>query len=132
MRCRWRRGRRTCRGLGRQRNNSPEDVSCAIPGHRAFLSVARDLVRARELVHDRRRDFQLIQGNLRMSMKQNILAVIETLPDETTIDRAIEELCVLAAVEEGLADIEAGRTIPHEQVVAEMKQRRFKQRLRFE
>ena len=59
-----------------------------------------------------------------MTMKQKILAMIEPLPDDTSIERAIDELKMLAGIEEGLADIEAGRTIPHEQVVAELMQLR--------
>lgn len=58
-----------------------------------------------------------------MTDKEKILAVIQHLPDDTTIAKAIEELCVLDAVEEGLRDVEAGRLIPHEQVVNQMRQK---------
>ncbi len=55
--------------------------------------------------------------------KQHIQAVIDALPDSVTIDQAIEELRMLDGVLQGLADIEAGRVIPHEQVVAELMER---------
>ena len=38
-----------------------------------------------------------------------------------------EQRAMLAAIDEGLADIEAGRVVPHEEVVAEMKRWRAAQ-----
>jgi len=55
-----------------------------------------------------------------MTMKQKILSMLESLPEDTTIDRAIEQLCLLAAVEEGISQLDRGEGIPHEQVVAEL------------
>lgn len=57
-----------------------------------------------------------------MTEKEKILAVIHHLPEDTTIAKAIEELCVLDSVEAGLRDVEAGRLVSHEHVVNAMRQ----------
>ncbi len=46
--------------------------------------------------------------------------IIDHLPDQATWDDIMYELYVKQKIEEGLADIEAGRTVPHEQVKAEL------------
>jgi predicted transcriptional regulator len=50
------------------------------------------------------------------SAKQKILEAVELLPPDATIEDAIERLYFLAKVERGLADAEAGRLIPHDEV----------------
>ena len=52
----------------------------------------------------------------RASAKQKILEAVELLPPDATIEDAIERLYFLAKVERGLADTEAGRLIPHNEV----------------
>ena len=54
------------------------------------------------------------------SAKQVAKAVIEQLPDQASWDEIMYELHVKQKIEEGLADIEAGRVIPHDQVKAEL------------
>ena len=49
------------------------------------------------------------------TVKQRILQAIEQLPDESTVEDAIERLCFLAKVEEGLRQSEAGETVPHDE-----------------
>ncbi len=46
--------------------------------------------------------------------------IIDHLPDQATWDDIMYELYVKQKIEEGLADIKAGRTIPHEQIKAEL------------
>ena len=65
----------------------------------------------------------LEMGIVVYTIKQHIQAVIDALPETVTIEEAIEELRVLDAVLQGLADVEAGHLIPHEQVVAEFRSR---------
>jgi predicted transcriptional regulator len=48
--------------------------------------------------------------------KQKILEAVELLPPDATIEDAIERLYFLSKVERGLADAEAGRLIPHDEV----------------
>jgi predicted transcriptional regulator len=50
------------------------------------------------------------------SPKQLALHAVEQLPDDASLEDAMERLYVLASIEQGRADIAAGRTIPHEEV----------------
>ena len=52
--------------------------------------------------------------------KEAARQLIDRLPDQATWDDIMYELYVKEKIEEGLADIEAGRTIPHKQVKAEL------------
>ena len=54
------------------------------------------------------------------SAKDAARRIIDRLPDQATWDDIMYELYVKQKIEEGLADIEAGRTVPHEQVKAEL------------
>ena len=51
------------------------------------------------------------------TVKQKILQVVERLPDTATLEDAIERLCFLAKVEEGLRQSDAGQTVPHAEAV---------------
>ena len=48
--------------------------------------------------------------------KQRAIEALSTLPDDATIDDAIEQLCFIAKIEAGLRDSEAGRIVPHDEV----------------
>lgn len=50
------------------------------------------------------------------SRKDRILDALRDLPSDATIDDAIERLVFLARVDEGLADLDAGRAVAHEEV----------------
>lgn len=54
------------------------------------------------------------------SAKQAAKAIIDHLPEQASWDDIMYELYVKQKIEEGLADIEAGRTIPDEEVKAEL------------
>ena len=54
------------------------------------------------------------------SAKDAALQVIERLPDQASWDDIMYELYVKQKIEEGLADVEAGRTIPHDEIKAEL------------
>ena len=45
------------------------------------------------------------------TVKQKILQAVERLPDTATLEDAIERLCFLAKVEEGLCQSDAGETV---------------------
>jgi predicted transcriptional regulator len=51
------------------------------------------------------------------TVKQKILQVVERLPDTATLEDAIERLCFLAKVEEGIRQSDAGETVPHDEAV---------------
>ncbi len=52
--------------------------------------------------------------------KQAARQLLDHLPDQASWDDIMYELYVKEKIEVGLADIKAGRTIPHEQVKAEL------------
>jgi predicted transcriptional regulator len=52
--------------------------------------------------------------------KQAAKQLIEQLPEQASWDDIMYELYVKQKIEEGLADIEAGRTTSHEQVKREL------------
>lgn len=51
-----------------------------------------------------------------LTAKQKILQVMERLPDDTTLEDAIERLCFLAKVEEGLRQSERDEVLSHDEV----------------
>jgi len=48
--------------------------------------------------------------------KERALEAIRTLPDGATIDEAIERLCFIAKIEEGLRQSDAGQVVSHEEI----------------
>ena len=48
--------------------------------------------------------------------KDRILEALRDLPSDATVDDAIERLIFLARVEEGLAQLDAGRGIAHDEI----------------
>jgi len=54
--------------------------------------------------------------------KREIMESLDKLPEDATIDDFIEQLCFMIAVEHGLADLEAGRVISHDELVERVKQ----------
>lgn len=55
--------------------------------------------------------------------KPQILRAVADLPDDATVEDAIERLLFLSQIEAGLADVREGRTFTHEDVVAEIERR---------
>ena len=55
-----------------------------------------------------------------MTTKERLACVIEYLPDDATIEDAMERLLFLAKVERGIEQADAGQTIPHEKVKKRM------------
>ncbi len=52
--------------------------------------------------------------------KQAARQLLDHLPDQASWDDIMYELYVKEKIETGLTDIKAGRTIPHEQLKAEL------------
>jgi len=48
--------------------------------------------------------------------RDRILEALQDLPEDATLDDAIERLVFVAKIDAGLADLDAGRGIPHEEV----------------
>ncbi len=54
------------------------------------------------------------------SVKEAAQAVIERLRDDATWDDLMYELYVKQKIEQGIADVEAQRVVPHDRVKAEL------------
>jgi predicted transcriptional regulator len=48
------------------------------------------------------------------SVNERVLDVVRALPDDATVEDAMERLYFLAKIEEGLRRADAGRTVGHE------------------
>ena len=55
------------------------------------------------------------------TVKQKILQVVERLPDTATLEDAIERLCFLAKIEEGIRQSDAGETVPHAEAIQQIR-----------
>lgn len=55
-----------------------------------------------------------------MTTREKILHAVESLPENATYEDAMERLLLLAKVERGLAQANAGQTISHEDAKARM------------
>ena len=54
------------------------------------------------------------------TVKQKILQVVKELPESATFEDAIERLCFLAKVEEGVRQSDAGETVPHAEALRQL------------
>ncbi len=48
--------------------------------------------------------------------KQRAIDALRELPEDATLDDALQRLCFVAKVEESLRQSEAGQVVPHEEV----------------
>ena len=53
-----------------------------------------------------------------LTVKQQALKAVQGLPDSATFEDVMERLLFISKVERGLAEADAGKLIPHEQVKA--------------
>jgi predicted transcriptional regulator len=51
-----------------------------------------------------------------LTTKERIIEAIRKLPADATIEDAIERLVFLAKIDEGLAQLDSGESVPHEEV----------------
>lgn len=58
-----------------------------------------------------------------MTTKETVRALLDRLPDDCSLDDVLYQLYVVQAINRGVADGEAGRVIPHEQIAAEMRRK---------
>ncbi len=58
-----------------------------------------------------------------MTTKETVLAVLERLPDDCTLDDVQYHLYVTQAIASGTADVDAGRVVPQEHVEAELRRK---------
>ncbi len=50
-----------------------------------------------------------------MTDKQRVVQAVQQLPDDATIEDAIERLCFIAKVQKGLGELDSGQAISHEE-----------------
>lgn len=48
-----------------------------------------------------------------MTEKQRALEAVKNLPEDATLEDAIERLCFIAKVENGLKELDTGQTVAH-------------------
>ena len=48
--------------------------------------------------------------------KQKILDIVEEQPEDSSFDEILREIALARMIERGLSDVEAGRTISHEEM----------------
>lgn len=58
-----------------------------------------------------------------MTAKETVRAVLDQLPEDCSLDEVLYHLYVAQTAQQGLADADAGRTIAHERVEAEMRRK---------
>jgi len=49
--------------------------------------------------------------------KEQMLKAIQDLPDDASVDEAVERLYFLEKIERGIAEADAGRTVSHEEAL---------------
>jgi predicted transcriptional regulator len=49
------------------------------------------------------------------SVKERVIEAVRELPDDATVEDAMERLYVLAKIQKGLEQAEAGQTVSHEE-----------------
>jgi predicted transcriptional regulator len=57
------------------------------------------------------------RDSLMVTKKEIMHRVVDQLPDEADWDEAIDRLMYIKGIERGLADVEVGRTISHEELL---------------
>ena len=64
----------------------------------------------------------LIGGGL-VKTKETVRNLLERLPDDCTLEDVLYHLYVIQAIDRGLEDAEAGRTMSHEEVAEELRRK---------
>ena len=57
-----------------------------------------------------------------MTSKDTVIKAIQERPDSATWEDSEDRVFFLAAIDKGLADIKAGRVVPHEEVKESLRQ----------
>ncbi|HZL18314.1 MAG TPA: hypothetical protein VFG23_11270 [Polyangia bacterium] len=55
--------------------------------------------------------------------KTTVMALLEKLPDDCSLEDVLYHLYVIQKIEAGLAEADAGKLIPHEEVAKELRRK---------
>ena len=95
------------------------DVQAAAP-HQRGVSGANSLDVDEHRARIRRAGAGVIDDGRMLNMptteKERAIEALKTLPERATIEDAIERLCLIAKIEEGLRQSEAGQLVSHDEV----------------
>ncbi len=58
-----------------------------------------------------------------MTVQEKVTQAIKDLPADATLEQVMERLVLLAKIEKGIAQADAGQTVSHEEVVRRMAKR---------
>jgi predicted transcriptional regulator len=58
-----------------------------------------------------------------MTTKEKVRELLDRLPDDCSLDDVLYHLYVVQTIDRGLADVEAGRTVPHEEVAEGLRRK---------
>ncbi|MEX1256913.1 MAG: hypothetical protein WEG36_04775 [Gemmatimonadota bacterium] len=58
-----------------------------------------------------------------MTTKDKVREVLSRLPDDCSLDDVLYHLYVVQKIERGLADIEAGHVVPHDEVAESLRRK---------
>jgi len=58
-----------------------------------------------------------------LQAKQTVREVLDRLPDDCSLDEVLYHLYVVQAVRRGKADVDAGRTVSHDDVARELRKK---------
>jgi predicted transcriptional regulator len=58
-----------------------------------------------------------------VTTKERVQELLNRLPDDCSLDDVLYHLYVVQRVERGLSDVEAGRTVPHGEVVETLRRK---------
>jgi predicted transcriptional regulator len=56
-----------------------------------------------------------------MTTREKVIQAIQDLPDDASLEDAMERLLLLAKVERGIQQADSGQTVPHAQVKERME-----------
>jgi len=58
-----------------------------------------------------------------MHVKQTVRDLLDQMPDDCTLEDVLYHLYVIEKVQKGMAELDAGKGIPHDQVAEEMRRK---------
>ena len=58
-----------------------------------------------------------------MTTMERVQELLDRLPDACSLDDVLYHLYVVQRIDRGLADVEAGRTVPHEEVAESLRRK---------